>query len=185
MDKFKYHISEKHFCDPYALICRKQIEEGMARVSVQLIQALRETAQRLAQGENYQWGHMGSCNCGHLAQTITRHSKGKIHGAAMWRHGDWREQLRDYCPQSGLPLDEIIDQMLDFGLTRDELAHLETLTHPAILHRLPQDRKYLKHNLPDDVVLYLQTWAALLEEELVSQVKLPSLNYKPAKKAVV
>jgi hypothetical protein len=157
----------------------------MARVSVQLIEALRETAQRLAKGDSYQWGHMGSCNCGHLAQTITSHSKGAIHGAAMWRYGDWREQLRDYCPQSGLPLDEIIDQMLAFGLTREELAHLERLSHPAVLQRLPENRKYLKHNLRDDVVLYLESWAAMLEDELVSQVQLPFSNYKTATEVVI
>ncbi|WP_161887636.1 hypothetical protein [Pontibacter russatus] len=143
----------------------------MARASIQLIQALHETAQRLAQGAAYQWGHMGSCNCGHLAQTITRCSKGTIHGAAMWRHGDWREQLRDYCPQSGLPLDEIIDQMLDLGLTREDLAHLERLSHPAIVQRLPQDRKRLLHNRREDVVLYLESWAALLEEAPLGEVR--------------
>ncbi|MDX5438654.1 MAG: hypothetical protein LPK03_15745 [Pontibacter sp.] len=144
----------------------------MARSSVELVQALRETAARLAKGDSYQWGHMGSCNCGHLAQTITKYSKGEIHGAAMWRYGDWREQLRDYCPQSGLPLDQIIDQMLDFGLTREDLAHLESLSHPAILARLPAERRHLKHNLRDDAVLYLTTWADLLEEELLVRVEL-------------
>lgn len=112
----------------------------MARCSIEMIEALRETASRLHKGANYQWGHMGSCNCGHLAQTITKYSKGKIHGAAMWRYGDWREQLRDYCPHSGLPMDEVIDQMLDFGFTRQELAHLETLSDPIILDNLPQER---------------------------------------------
>ena len=143
----------------------------MARASIHLIQALRETAQRLAQGDSYQWGHMGSCNCGHLAQTITRYSKGAIHGAAMWGHGDWREQLRDYCPQSGLPMDEIIDHMLDFGLTREDLAHLERLSHPAIVQRLPEERKCLRHNLREDVVLYLEAWAALLEEAPPGEVR--------------
>ncbi|AKD05824.1 hypothetical protein POKO110462_10160 [Pontibacter korlensis] len=146
----------------------------MARNSVELIKALRETANRLARGERYEWGHMGSCNCGHLAQTITKYSKGKIHGAAMWRCGDWREQLRDYCPQSGLPLDEIIDRMLDFGVTRNELSYLETLSHPDILKRLPKNHRYLKHNHRDDVVLYLHTWATFLEEELLSQLVLPA-----------
>ncbi|RDV10389.1 hypothetical protein DXT99_26350 [Pontibacter diazotrophicus] len=157
----------------------------MARASIQLIQALRETAQRLAQGDSYQWGHTGSCNCGHLAQTITKYSKGAIHGAAMWRYGDWREQLRDYCPQSGLPLDEIIDQMTDFGLTRQDLEHLERLSHPAITQGLPQNRKYLQHNRREDVVLYLETWARVLEEELVSKVKLPSWKSSPVKEAAM
>ncbi|WP_342039360.1 hypothetical protein [Pontibacter indicus] len=53
----------------------------MARSSAQLVAAIRQTADRLAKGAIYQWGHMGSCNCGHLAQTITQLDKGHIHGA--------------------------------------------------------------------------------------------------------
>ncbi|WP_299986289.1 hypothetical protein [uncultured Pontibacter sp.] len=139
----------------------------MARSSAQLVAAIRQTAKRLAQGANYQWGHMGSCNCGHLAQTITQLEKGYIHGAAMWRHGDWSEQLRDYCPQSGFPMDEIIDQMLSWGLTKDDLAHLERLSDAKVIEMLPPDRRYLKHNERDDVVLYLNTWAELLELDLL------------------
>ena len=145
----------------------------MARSSKQLVAAIRQTADRLAAGANYQWGHMGSCNCGHLAQTITHLDKSHIHGAAMWRHGDWSEQLRDYCPQSGLPMDEIIDQMLSWGLNREDLAHLERLSDNKILEALPPNRRYLKHNLRDDVVLYLATWADMLELELV---QLPALQ---------
>lgn len=150
----------------------------MARSSVQLVEAIRQTAQRLAKGDNYQWGHMGSCNCGHLAQTITHYTKGKIHGAAMWRHGDWREQLRDYCPQSGLPMDQIIDQMVDFGLSPDDLTHLERLSHPKVLDALPMQQRHLKHNVREDVVLYLKTWAAVLEDELVAGIRISPIPEK-------
>ncbi len=85
----------------------------------------------------------------------------------MWRHGDWSEQLRDYCPQSGFPMDEIIDQMLSWGLTKDDLAHLERLSDAKVIEMLPPDRRYLKHNERDDVVLYLNTWAELLELDLL------------------
>jgi hypothetical protein len=151
----------------------------MARSSVHLVAAIRQTARRLAQGDNYQWGHMGSCNCGHLAQTITHYSKGRIHGAAMWRHGDWREQLRDYCPQSGLPLDEIIDYMIDYGLSTDDLTHLERLSDPKILAMLPPKGRNLKHNVRDDVVLYLHIWANLLEEELLPEIQIQQIEQEP------
>jgi hypothetical protein len=70
----------------------------MAHSTFPVIQALRDTAQRLATQAPYQWGHMGSCNCGHLAQTITNLTKGEIHARAMQRYGDWERQLIDYCP---------------------------------------------------------------------------------------
>ena len=156
----------------------------MARGSVKLIEALRRTARHLATGTTYQWGHMGSCNCGHLAQTITKYSKGEIHGAALWRYGDWSEQLRDYCPQSGLPMDQIIDQMLALGLTTDDLAHLERLSHPPILGRLKNSEQQLRHNVRDDVVLYFETWADMLEEELLTKIHVTELTASEAKPSI-
>ena len=68
-----------------------------------VIQLLRSTAQELEVCSDYQWGHMGSCNCGFLARNITPLPKNEIHSFAMQRPGDWSEQLNDYCPGSGLP----------------------------------------------------------------------------------
>ncbi|MBC5991594.1 hypothetical protein [Pontibacter cellulosilyticus] len=148
----------------------------MARSSIKIIRMLRETARRLKNGAPYQWGHMGSCNCGHLAQTITNYNKGEIHKAAMTRYGDWAEQLRDYCPQSNLPLDTLIDKMLESGLTREDLANLERLSDKNILAQLPAGTPYLKHNVRDDVVLYLNTWAAIMENELLQNINLEPLQ---------
>ena len=47
----------------------------MARPSRRLIDALRATARRLEDGARYEWGHMGRCNCGHLAQTLTTYTR--------------------------------------------------------------------------------------------------------------
>ncbi|WP_342626366.1 hypothetical protein [Belliella baltica] len=63
----------------------------MARPSVELISAFRRTIDKLKNGAPYQWGHMGACNCGNLAQEITEFSKGEIHQDAMQRYGDWNE----------------------------------------------------------------------------------------------
>ena len=40
----------------------------MAKATPVLIEALRKTAKKLEKGARYQWGHMGCCNCGNLAQ---------------------------------------------------------------------------------------------------------------------
>lgn len=145
----------------------------MASPSLSVIEALRTTAQRLSTQAPYQWGHMGSCNCGHLAQTITRLSKADIHARALERYGDWNQQLLDYCPSSGLPIDDVIDAMLAAGFTRSDLAHLERLSDSAIRAAIPGGRREaLRHNYRDDVVLYLRTWARLLEDELVAGLPL-------------
>lgn len=147
----------------------------MALCSLSVIDALRTTARRLRAQAPYQWGHMGSCNCGHLAQTVTRLNQAEIHKRAMQRYGDWDQQLRDYCPTSGLPIDDTIDEMLAAGFTRTDLAHLERLSAPAVLAAMPPERRYLRHNHRDDVVLYLETWAQVLEQELLAQLPLPAL----------
>lgn len=140
----------------------------MAKATIEVIAALRKTAENLKNKAPYQWGHMGSCNCGNLAQVVTNLDKAAIHQEAMRRHGDWNEQLFDYCPQSGLPFDHIIDTMLEFGFTRSDLAYLEKLSDDAVLANLPQGKQYLTHNKSEDVVKYLLSWANLLENQLIS-----------------
>lgn len=146
----------------------------MAKANLALIAALRRTAAKLRKNSLYQWGHMGSCNCGHLAQEITSLSKKEIHARALRsRSGDWNEQLIDYCPTSGLPLDEVISEMLAAGLDREDLMHLEKLSDPLILKNLLPGRQTLRYNQRKDVVLYLETWAAMLEEAWLQKQKAP------------
>jgi hypothetical protein len=145
----------------------------MATASLEIIEALRSTASALEKSNTYQWGHMGACNCGFLAQQITRLKKEDIHQRAMQGHGDWSEQLNDYCPTSGLLFDDLISTMLAFGFDRDDLKHLERLSDARILRHLSLEQRNLQYNKRDDVVLYLRTWAEALENELLDSVKLP------------
>lgn len=138
----------------------------MAKSSSEVIAALRNTALRIGESDSYQWGHMGSCNCGFLAQEITRLSKNEIHNRAMQKYGDWREQLNDYCPTSGLPMDDLIGTLLSFGFDRDDLAHLERLSDPRILRfNSTGQARMLACNSKADVMIYLNTWADWLEWE--------------------
>jgi len=146
----------------------------MARLKPELIEALRLTAKRIETSTEYQWGHMGACNCGFLAQEVTNLEKEEIHSRAMQRYGDWNEQLNDYCPTSGFLMDDLIYRILQFGFDREDLKHLEKLSDPSVLNLLPPEKRYPKHNYKEDVVLYLYTWANKLEEELIEQIYLPS-----------
>lgn len=149
----------------------------MANASINIIRALRRTAQRLQKGAPYQWGHMGSCNCGHLAQELTQLSKAAIHQRALQsRSGDWREQLNDYCPTSGLPMDGLIGELLNFGFDVDDLRHLERLSDPKVLAKLPPEKRQLRHNFREDVVTYLHAWALLLEDAWLAKATLPGLE---------
>lgn len=140
----------------------------MANGTIRVIEALRETATRLENSPGYQWGHMGNCNCGFLAQVVTGESAPAIHQAAMQGHGDWSEQLNDYCPSTGLGINALIDKLIDFGFERDDLAHLERLTDPVVLATFPESGKLLCHNNKNDVVEYYRRWALCVETEWAS-----------------
>jgi hypothetical protein len=142
----------------------------MAHPSKKIIETLRKTADKILESHDYQWGHMGACNCGYLAQSITMKSKAEIHKRAMFGNGDWNEQLNDYCPTSGLPFDEVVAEMLDMGFDIDDLKHLERLSDKRVLARMPFPA-YLKQNVKEDVALYLTLWSDLIEEQLMAQTQ--------------
>ncbi|RIW14603.1 hypothetical protein D0X99_13735 [Algoriphagus lacus] len=154
----------------------------MAKANPRLIAAIEKTVAKLTNGAAYQWGHMGACNCGNLAQELTHFSKAEIHQYAMQRHGDWNEQLLDYCPTSGFPMDLMISKILEHGLTLDDLAHLERLSDPKILSRIPKERRDLMNkNSRQDVILYMEIWANVLREKWVEENE-PELEFGQEKK---
>ena len=148
----------------------------MARPTPELIEALRRTARNLINGAPYQWGHMGGCNCGNLAQELTKLNKDQIHQYAMQRYGDWNEQVEDYCLTSQMPIDLVINEMLNAGLMLEDLKHLEKLDDRQVLLRFPFEMRFLKHNVRDDVVAYMNAWADLLEEQLLEKITLPAFE---------
>ena len=135
----------------------------MARPTRELIAAMRTTAERLAHDGTYQWGHMGMCNCGHLAQSITGLRHAEIHDSALIREGDWEQQVREYCPTSGHLIGTILAAMFTLGLTRDDVRHLERLSDPEVLHGVG---RHLRFNVREDVVTYLAAWADLLNAQI-------------------
>ncbi len=148
----------------------------MAKPSERLIHAIRQAARNIKEGETYMWGHMGSCNCGHLAQELTHLTKKEIHDRAMQRMGDWNDLCDDFCPASGLAMDNLIQTMLDAGLEISDLKNLEKLSDRKVLKQIPRNMMPLRHNKKNDVVLYMNTWADMLEQSLVEDISLPSLH---------
>lgn len=150
----------------------------MARANLKLIDAIRNAAEKIERGNNYQWGHMGACNCGYLAQELTKYSKAEIHKYAMRKYGDWTDQVRDYCSTSGMPMDEIISVMLNSGLNKEDLIDLERLKNHKVLRAIPEGKRDLNHNQKEDVARYMRAWADLLEKELIDLVDISDLENK-------
>lgn len=141
----------------------------MGRPTHELIEALRITAQRLRTGAPYRWTHQGACNCGHLAQTVTRLPKAEIHRLALQKAGDWADHAIDYCPDSGYPLDHVIEKLLDLGLSTDDIVHLERLSDPVVVAEAKRANRDLDYRSREDVIWYLDCWAKHLEKNLSVQ----------------
>lgn len=151
----------------------------MARANQILIEKLRETASRLEKGADYSWGHIARCNCGHLAQSITPLSQLQIYETARENHLDeWTEFANEYCPESGAPIDMLMDQMFDAGLELKDIHELEYLSNRAVLQSLPGGFRYLTKGNRHDAALYMRTWAGLLELKLKKNTreKMPALD---------
>ena len=145
----------------------------MAIPNFALVDILRETAERIEAGADYQWSHFGKCNCGHLAQTATRLSAVQIHRNAFCRFAEWSEVPDDFCPQTGALIDRVVDTLFELGLNANDLRHLEDLTDGEVLRNLPGGFRYLERNLRQDAIAYMRSWANLIEAQLPAQTADP------------
>jgi hypothetical protein len=138
----------------------------MAHPNEYLIESLRETARRLAGGADYAWGNHGSCNCGNLLQVISARSKKDILQMAHTGIGEWTELAEEYCGVSNMPADRLIGELMEHGLTPSDIHSIEYLDDREVLERLPGGFRWLQRNIREDVIIYLETMAFLLEEKL-------------------
>ncbi len=148
----------------------------MAKANPELIAAMRRAAIKIEKEDNYQWGHMGHCNCGHLAQELTNLKPSEIHRMAMQRSGDWNDQCEDYCDTSRMPIDILIAELLGKGLMIEDLMKLERLGDRIVLELMPEDLRYPERNNKHHVAAYLNAWAKLLERDFLISAKAPEIE---------
>ena len=157
----------------------------MAQATIQLIEALRETASRLRNGAHYAWGNHGACNCGNLAQVVTKLSKEEILAYAHTGIGEWTELAEDYCGITNAPAGLLISKLQETGLTPTDIHNLEYLEDKAVLQRLPGGFRWLQRNIREDVIVYFETFADLLEEQLANKVSISFSDLLPQRELVV
>jgi hypothetical protein len=148
----------------------------MAHPNITLINALREAAQNLRNGAHYAWGHHGSCNCGHVLQVVTQLSKEEIVRHAQTIYGEWTEIAEEYCGVSAAPAYLLVSRLEKIGLTPTDIHNLEYLEDRKVLDALSGGFRWLKKNVREDVIVYFETMANLLEEELLNSIPLPKLE---------
>ncbi len=144
----------------------------MAHANIELIEALRETARRLKNGAHYAWGHHGSCNCGNLLQTITDLNTQEILRYSRTGTGEWTEIAQEFCGVTDAPVDLLIGKLQKIGLTPSDIHCIEYLQDKQVLDRLPGGFRWLRRNVREDVILYMETMALMLEEKLISQIQI-------------
>ena len=147
----------------------------MAHPNLSLIDALRTTAKRLRAGNYYAWGHHGGCNCGNLLQVITNLSKEEILNYAHSSTGEWSEIAEDYCNVTSVPAYLMISKLEALGLTATDIHNLEYLEDREVLNHLPGGFRWLKRNVREDVIIYFETFADMLEEKMLSSIH---INYQ-------
>lgn len=129
-----------------------------------LIDALRATSDRLENEDvQYQWGHMGQCNAGHLIQTLTGMSSFEIVESVDFQLDEWSEHAVDYCSCTGSKVDDIFLAIEKQGLTHSDIVKLENLSDRKVLENLNGGFRYLQRNRREDVIEYMRSFANILE----------------------
>jgi hypothetical protein len=148
----------------------------MAHPNLKLVETLRKAAKNLRNGAPYAWGNHGSCNCGHILQVVTHLSKKEILEYAQSTQGEWTEIAEDYCGVTNAPAYLLISQLEKLGLTPTDIHNLEYLEDRRVLENLPGGFRWLKRNVREDLIVYFETMAEMLEEELLKTIELPRLE---------
>ena len=143
----------------------------MAQPNMELIEALRETARRLRDGAYYAWGHHGGCNCGNLLQVVSKLTKEEILSYAHTGIGEWTELAEEYCSVSNTPLYLLMNKLEQLGLTPTDIHNIEYLEDREVLNYLPKGFRWLQRNVREDVIIYFDAMADMLEEKLLSSIR--------------
>ena len=136
----------------------------MAKATIELITALRLTADNLRNGAYHSWGHHGACNCGNLVQSVTKFTKEEILQYAHTGTGEWTELAMEYCATTNAPLTLVFAKLEEVGLTANDIHHIEYLSDAAVLKYLEGGFRWLKRNKREDAIAYFEAFANMLEE---------------------
>ena len=145
----------------------------MAKPNIEQINGLRTTASRLRNGAYYAWGNHGACNCGNLVQSVTSLTKEEILKYAQSGLGEWTELAEEFCGDTNAPIDLLIQKLGTLGLTPVDIHNIEYLRDKEVLNALPGGFRWLKRNVREDVIIYFETFANVLEEKLISKIEIP------------
>jgi hypothetical protein len=110
-------------------------------------------------------------------------------GYAQTGIGEWTELSAEYCETSNAPVDMLVSRLQGIGLTPSDIHNLEYLNNREVPDHLPGGFRWLKKNSREDVILYFETFADMLEEKLLAKIDILHLfeteTGKPSEISVV
>ncbi|WP_253810063.1 hypothetical protein [Hydrotalea flava] len=69
----------------------------------------------------------------------------------------------------------MLKKLQELGLTPTDIHNIEYLEERAVLNCLPSGFRWLKKSNRPDVIVYLQTFANVLEEQLTDQINISAI----------
>ena len=156
----------------------------MAKATIELITALRLTADSLRNGAYHSWGHHGACNCGNLVQSVTKFTKEEILQYAHTGTGEWTELAMEYCATTNAPLALVFAKLEEVGLTANDIHHIEYLSDVTVLKYLEGGFRWLKRNKREDAIAYFEAFANMLEEIWLASFDIDVNFIKPVVTAI-
>ena len=94
---------------------------------------------------------------------------------AQTAHGEWTEIAEEYCGITNVPAYLLVSKLEKLGLTPSDIHNLEYLEDRIVLENLSGGFRWLKKNIKEDVVIYFETMAEMLEKELLKRNKIPEV----------
>ena len=149
----------------------------MAKATIELITALRLTADNLRNGAYHSWGHHGACNCGNLVQSVTKFTKEEILQYAHTGAGEWTELAIEYCATTHAPLSLVFAKLEEVGLNASDIHHIEYLSDVEVLKNLEGGFRWLKRNKREDAIAYFEAFANMLEEIWLQSIEININSY--------
>jgi hypothetical protein len=108
-------------------------------------------------------------------QVITPLSRQEILQYAHTGIGEWTELSEDFCGVTNAPVDLLLSKLQGVGLTPSDIHNLEYLDNREVLDKLPGGFRWLTKNVREDVMVYFETFATMLEEQLLSGIDISHL----------
>ena len=83
--------------------------------------------------------------------------------------GEWTELAEEYCYVTDAPVQMLISSLEKLGLTPTDIHNLEYLEDKSVLRNLPGGFRWLKKNKREDVIIYFNAFADVLEAKLENE----------------